>query len=187
MSEFDIADAFDSAEFEDGVKSCSPDAGWNLSAESIVCYLRALVGLELWMLTRTDGDDWTILKAADTAYNVRPGQVLRWSDSFCSRMVRGDGPRFAPDVSRVPIYRDAPVSRQLRIGSYIGVPLNRPDGSMIGTLCAVGREAISPEHRRFLPLAEACAELASEIWVRREQATRRPLTPVEPLPPRKIA
>ncbi|MDH3403664.1 MAG: sensor domain-containing diguanylate cyclase [Acidobacteriota bacterium] len=107
------------------------------AASVVLRLLQENVGLGLWMVTRKEGDDWIVLTAQDRIYGVQAGQVLRWSDSFCSRMVRGLGPRIAPIASQIAAYAEAPIGRQMEIGAYVGVPLRRSDGTLFGTLCAV--------------------------------------------------
>lgn len=98
-------------------------------------FLKQRLGFGLWMITRAEGDDWIILQTDGTG--VDPGAVLRWRDSLCCEMVKNNGPRIAPDISAVAAYRNRPITRQVPIQAYIGVPLMLADGSMFGTLCAV--------------------------------------------------
>lgn len=107
------------------------------AGRQVLAYLHRHLGFGLWMLTRTEGDDWIVLQTEDHGYGVAEGTVFRWADSFCSRMVRGEGPRVAPDSSFVPAYLDAPIARQVDIGAYIGVPIHSTDGALFGTLCAI--------------------------------------------------
>ena len=89
------------------------------------------------MVTRTEGEDWIVLQSEDDGYGVEPGTVFRWADSFCSEMVKGNGPRIAPRSNSVPVYANAPIARQVTIKAYVGMPLMRADGSLFGTLCAI--------------------------------------------------
>ena len=89
------------------------------------------------MVTRTQGGDWIVLQSEDHAYGVAPGTVFNWADSFCSEMVKGNGPRIAPDSDEVPAYASAPIGQQVLIKAYIGVPLTSADGTLFGTLCAI--------------------------------------------------
>lgn len=107
------------------------------AGRQVLAYLHRHLGFRLWMLTRTDGEDWIVLQAEDHGYGVAEGTVFRWADSFCSRMVRNEGPRVAPDSSFVPAYREAPIARQIDIGAYVGVPIHAADGALFGTLCAI--------------------------------------------------
>lgn len=104
-------------------------------------FLQKKFGHDLWMVTRVDNNDWIILSAEDRGYGVREGSVLKWSDSFCSRMVRGEGPNVAPDSARIQAYAEAPIGRQMDIKSYIGFPIQRPDGTLFGTICAIDPQA----------------------------------------------
>ena len=107
------------------------------AAREALAFLRRRLGFDLWMITRTENDDWTVLHCEDQSYDVHPGQLFSWSDSFCSEMVKGNGPRIAPDSELVAAYSSAPISKKLPIRAYIGVPLLLSDGSLFGTLCAV--------------------------------------------------
>lgn len=114
------------------------------AASGVLTVLQQSLGFGLWMVTRTEGDAWIVLATADTAYGVAPGDVFRWSDSFCSRMVRGEGPRIAPDSRAVPVYAEAPIGQQVPIGAYVGMPMHLSDGSLFGTLCERRRPSYWP-------------------------------------------
>jgi diguanylate cyclase (GGDEF)-like protein len=107
------------------------------AGQAVLEFLHRRLGFSLWMVTRVQGDDFIILQAKDEGYGVNPGTVIRWADSFCSQMVKGNGPRVAPDSEAVPAYAAAPVGRQVPIKAYIGVPLTHADGRLFGTLCAI--------------------------------------------------
>lgn len=94
------------------------------------------LGFDLWMVTRTEGDDWIVLHAEDHGYGIQDGTVFRWADSFCARMVEGEGPRIAPRSDAVPAYAAAPIGSQVRIGAYVGVPFasRHPTASLSETL-----------------------------------------------------
>lgn len=100
-------------------------------------FLQECSVFDLWMVTQVDGDDWIVLCANDSSYGIAPGTRFRWVDSFCMRMVAGDGPHVAPDVRLIPAYRNAPMGRQAEIGAYAGFPIWRTDGSLFGTLCSI--------------------------------------------------
>jgi len=110
---------------------------FEVSVAAALAFLHRRLGFDLLMVARTEGDDWIVLQAEDHGYDIASGKVFRWTDTFCSRMVDGRGPRVAPNSALVPAYAEAPIGRQLRIGSYFGVPLVRDDGSLFGTLCAM--------------------------------------------------
>ncbi|HWT71637.1 MAG TPA: sensor domain-containing diguanylate cyclase [Oxalicibacterium sp.] len=126
-------------------------------------FLRQQFGFDLWMVTRTEGDDWIVLAVEDRHYGVKAGSVFRWSDSFCSRMVKGLGPRMAPRVEEVPAYTEAPIAQTLPIGAYVGIPLTREDGSLFGTLCAIDPSPQSEQIRHEQRLIELLADMLSSL------------------------
>ncbi|OTG94380.1 sensor domain-containing diguanylate cyclase [Acinetobacter sp. ANC 4973] len=107
------------------------------AGQAVLKFLYQKFGFNLWMITRTEGDDWIVLQSEDNGYNVQPGQVFRWADSFCSHMVQGKAPKIAPRSEDIPLYVNAPIAKQVEIKAYIGQPLTKEDGSLFGTLCAI--------------------------------------------------
>lgn len=133
------------------------------ASQACLSFLRERLGFKLWMVTRTEGEDWIVLSADDEGYGVKPGQVFRWSDSFCSRMVLGQGPNVAPDAREVQAYAQAPIGQRLDIGAYIGMPLRRPDGTLFGTLCAIDPRPQPGEIVKEQPLLELMAGLLGSL------------------------
>jgi diguanylate cyclase (GGDEF)-like protein len=133
------------------------------AASVVLRLLQENIGLGLWMVTRREGDDWIVLTAEDRTYGVGAGDVFRWSDSFCSRMVRGLGPRIAPISAQIAAYAKAPIGRQVDIGAYVGVPLRRPDGSLFGTLCAIDPDPQPETIESHLANVETYARLLATI------------------------
>lgn len=107
----------------------APFSDFASAARNILSYLHHRLGFRLWMVTRTQEENWIMLQVEDHGYGVQEGDVFCWSDSFCSRMVNGEGPCIAPRVSTVPAYREAPIGKQVSIGAYIGIPIVLRDGS----------------------------------------------------------
>ncbi len=124
-------------------------------------FLHKQFGFGLWMVTRVENDNWVVLSAEDHNYGIQEGEVLKWSDSFCTHMVNGAGPNIALDANQVAAYRQAPIGRQMRIGSYVGIPIRQTDGSLFGTLCAISPEKQSPELEKQLECVRMAADLLS--------------------------
>ncbi len=136
------------------------------AAGTVLRFLQGRLGFDLWMVTRAVGEDWVVLHAADTGYGVESGDVFKWSDSFCSRMVAGVGPRVAPRSQELPCYAEAPIGREVSIRAYIGVPLTRADGTLFGTLCAVDPDEQNDEILAEQPMIELLAQLLSTVLER---------------------
>lgn len=136
---------------------------FNTAALAVLTYLHDRIGFDLWMVTRTEGNDWIVLQANDQGYGVKAGDVFNWTDSFCSRMIVGEGPCIAPSSDAVAAYASAPIGQQVKIGAYVGVPLIKEDGSLFGTLCAIHPVPQPPVIQQELPLIELLAQLLSRI------------------------
>lgn len=131
------------------------------AGQAILKFLSQRFGFKLWMITRTEGDDWIVLLSEDNGYNVKPGQVFRWADSFCSHMVQNNAPRIAPYSPDIQVYVDAPINHLVPIKAYIGQPLYKEDGSLFGTLCAIDPEPQSKNLVEEAPLFELLAQVLS--------------------------
>lgn len=156
--------------------SLAPYADFKTASSQVLEYLHTQLGFRLWMITRTEEDDWIVLNASDHGYNVQSGDVFRWTDSFCSRMVAGLGPRIAPRSNEIPAYAEAPIGRKVPIGAYVGVPLTRHDGGLFGTLCAIDPMPMPDDVGDQLPLVEIMARLLMTILeteLKAQQEARR--------------
>lgn len=140
-----------------------PFEDFESASRAVLAYLHEHLGFSLWMMTRTQGDEWVVLQAEDHGYNVQEGTIFSWADSFCAQMVQGFGPRIAPCSSDIPAYKNAPIGLQVPIGSYIGVPVHNTDGSLFGTLCAIDPSSQSPTIANQLPLIELFARFLATI------------------------
>jgi diguanylate cyclase (GGDEF)-like protein len=133
------------------------------AAQATMAFLRRRLGFKLWMVTRTEGDDWIVLFADDAGYGVTPGQSFRWTDTICSRMALGHGPNIAPSTRDVPAYAHAPLASRLPTAAYVGVPLRRSDGSLFGTLCGFDPQPQPLSIREELETVALLGELLSRI------------------------
>lgn len=133
------------------------------AARKTLAFLHQRFDFQLWMITRTEGNDWIVLVAEDHGYGVKPGNVFSWADSFCSRMVAGEGPNVAPRSADIAAFAKAPIGTQIDIGAYIGIPLRRADGSLFGTLCGIDPLPQNERIRADQPLFELLADLLSRL------------------------
>lgn len=143
------------------------------AAQATMAHLRRRLGLQLWMVTRTEGDDWIVLHVdehvdenagkAASGYGIEPGRSFPWTDTLCARMVLGHGPAIAPSAHDVPAYAQAPQAASLAAGAYVGVPLRRSDGSLFGTLCGFDPQPQPDTIREELDTVTLMGELLSKI------------------------
>jgi EAL domain-containing protein (putative c-di-GMP-specific phosphodiesterase class I) len=60
--------------------------------------------------------------------------------TYCHRMVVGEIPNVIQDTAAASVAQ-LPITREARIGSYIGVPLRLSDGTLYGTFCCLSHVA----------------------------------------------
>lgn len=142
-----------------------PFADFQTAVQAVLDYLQQQLGFQLWMFTRVEENDWWVLTASDRGYGVQAGDVFRWSDSFCSRMVKGDGPNIAPCSQGVPAYAEAPIGQQVPINAYIGIPIYLSDDQLFGTLCAIDPHEQSEAITQQLPLIMLTTQLLTTILI----------------------
>jgi diguanylate cyclase len=140
-------------------------ANFQEAANSVLKFLHSRNRFALWMLTRTEGEDWIVLSAEDHGYGVKEGDVFRWADSFCAEMVLGRGPRIASDCRREPAYATRPIAQQIPIGAYMGAPLTDSDGNLFGTLCGIDPNPRDESLLEDLPLVELLGGLLNSLLV----------------------
>src|SRR5207247_1993287 len=105
----------------------------------VVHLLQRRTGFALVMATRVIDDDWRVVAATASEYAVHAGDVFRWSDSICSRMVGSDrpGPWRVADVDADLGACSAPIRTRVPIRAYLGAPIIGAGGAVLGTLCAI--------------------------------------------------
>lgn len=71
---------------------------------------------------------------------VRVGGSDPQEESYCYHIVEGRLPQVIPDTGALQETSGLAVTHLLEIGSYVGVPILLPDGSVYGTLCCLGHK-----------------------------------------------
>lgn len=139
---------------------------------AVLACLHSFVPFTLWMVTRLDDDDWTVVKSLDGGYGTRPGKVFQWSGTYCTRMTRGEGPMFAEHAQSVEVYRDAAINDEvpLPIRAYIGLPLYKEYGELAGTLCALDPQPQQPLSAQQRLLVTTLARSLSTLLMVHAQA-----------------
>ncbi|MBP7900920.1 MAG: sensor domain-containing diguanylate cyclase [Gammaproteobacteria bacterium] len=133
------------------------------AGREVLHYLKQHLGFDLWMITRVNGNDWIVLQAEDQGYSVVEGDVLNWSDSFCSQMVQGLGPNIAPCAMQVINYANTPIAQKLPIEAYVGYPIVYANGELFGTLCGIDPKQQPIDLEKQAPLLELLSQLLSRL------------------------
>jgi GAF domain-containing protein len=102
--------------------------------------------------------------AAPGASPVAVGNSDPLVDSYCKRVVEGRLPRAIPDTAASAEARDLEITRRLRIGAYLSVPIVLRNGRVYGTLCCFSHLA-RPElgEREVVGLQDVANVIAAGI------------------------
>ena len=100
-------------------------------------------------------------------------------DSFCFKIVEGQLNNIISDTSVDPITNKMPVTTQLNIGSYIGVPIPLGEGEIYGTLCCYDKASNDTLSERDVELLHIIASYIGQVLGRsfkskkKQEAIRR--------------
>ncbi len=147
-----------------------PFSDFRSAAAEVLRYLHDRFEFSLWMVTRSEADQWIIFDSHGDGFDVKPGDAFRWTDSLCSQMVQGHGPCIAPQLQHVPAYVASPMCRELSIEAYIGLPLRNPDGTLFGTLCAIDSKVHSERLIDELPQFEMLSQMLATVLASESRA-----------------
>lgn len=147
--------------------------GFDEASAAVVDYLKSVLPMGFWAVTRFDGLRQLYLEVRDDAYGLGPGGSHLWEDSFCINMVAGTTPKIAPDAMSIPEYAASGVAQQIDIGSYVGIPITQPDGELFGTLCGLDPAKQSDEMLQHGPLLDIFGLLLSTILAADLDRTRQ--------------
>jgi len=129
----------------------------------VINFLKDALPMGFWSVSRHLDDRQVYLQVLDDVYGKEPGGSHAWSDSFCQYMVTGQTPQIAPRAMDVPLYADAGVSRVIRIGAYVGIPILGGDGQVFGTLCGLDPEPKPASLSDQAPMLKLLATLLGQI------------------------
>ncbi len=93
---------------------------------------------------------------------ILPGMSNPLEDSLCQRVVDGRIAGVVNDVPALGQTQALPVF-PISIGAHIGVPVQRPDGSIYGTLCCFNFEPGSELGERHIKRLAMSAKLAGRL------------------------
>lgn len=78
-------------------------------------------------------------RAGESTFELEPGATVPLEGSLCFHMAAKRAPQLTGDVAADPVYGQLAAQKALDIGSYVAAPIVLPDGTVVGTLCAIAR------------------------------------------------
>jgi EAL domain-containing protein (putative c-di-GMP-specific phosphodiesterase class I) len=109
---------------------------------TLLTLAREQLGLPVAFLGRFDGGDRELRAlSASVPLPVAAGFTEPRDQTHCQRIVDGRMPFVVPDVAATPAARvGVPAVEAFGVAAFAGVPVNRPNGELYGTLCCIGFE-----------------------------------------------
>jgi len=117
--------------------SDNPDIPVDL-VRTLLGVLRARLGLDTaWLASFRDGMQvFEVIDGDADAIGLTAGARSSLAGSYCVRVVDGRLPSVIPDTAANRTTSALPVTQEMSLGAYVGVPVLGADGVAVGSLCA---------------------------------------------------
>lgn len=146
--------------------------------QSLLDMAAEILGVPAGLITRLDGDEIEILLSSRTEGNPYPAEyVTQYPDSgwYCEHTLKSRELNLIPNALLNPDWKDNPAAVDLHMVSYMGVPIERPDGGEFGTVCFIDNKenAHNDLHIKLIHQIKRMIELSLRIVFDKEEIDRR--------------
>ena len=130
------------------------------------------------LITRVDAREIEILLSSETKGNPYPaGFVSQYPDSgwYCEYTLKSRKLNLISDALQDPNWKDNFAATDMHIVSYMGMPIDRPDGGQFGTVCFLDNKQ-NPHndmHIRLIKQIKRMIELSLRIVLDKQEIGRR--------------
>jgi c-di-GMP phosphodiesterase len=137
-----------------------------------------ILGVPAGLITRVDGNEIEILLSSETEGNPYPAACTsQYPDSgwYCEHTLKSRGLNLIPNALQDSQWKDNSAAVDLHIISYLGLPIERPDGGQFGTVCFLDNKqnAHNDMHIRLVKQIKRMIELSLRIVLAKEEIDRR--------------
>ncbi|NLD38359.1 MAG: hypothetical protein GX654_15975 [Desulfatiglans sp.] len=137
-----------------------------------------ILGVPAGLITRLDGKEIEILLSSKTEGNPYPADyVSTYPDSgwYCEYTLKSNGLNLIPNALLDPMWKDNPAAVDLHMLSYVGMPIERPDGGQFGTVCFIDNKQNTHNelHIRLIAQIKKMVELTLRIVEAKEEIDKR--------------
>ena len=137
-----------------------------------------ILGVPAGLITRVDDDEIEILLSSETEGNPYPaGCTSQYPDSgwYCEHTLKSRGLNLIPNALQDSQWKDNSAAVDLHIISYLGMPIERPDGGQFGTVCFLDNKqnAHNDMHIRLVKQIKRMIELFLRIVLAKEEIDSR--------------
>ncbi len=127
-----------------------------------------IFGVPAGLITRVDGAQIEILLSSTSKGNpYAAGYTTHYPDSgwYCERTLKSRGLNLIPNALLDPAWRDNAAVAGFHMISYVGLPIQRPDGGEFGTVCFLDNKAnpYNDLHIKLLNQVKRMLELSLRV------------------------
>lgn len=146
--------------------------------QSLLDMTAEILGVPAGLITRLDGSEIEILLSSTTMGNPYQAEyVTQYPDSgwYCERTLKSRQLNLIPNALKEADWHDNPAAVSLRMISYIGLPIERPDGGEFGTVCFLDNKenAHNDLHIKLIHQVKRMIELSLRIVFDKAELERR--------------
>ena len=84
---------------------------------------KAILGLDLGIVSRIRGDEYTVVACSRNNFNIRPGDIFELRDTYCRDVIRRQKTTHYPDVAQIVELLQHPCYLNTQLRAYIGTPI----------------------------------------------------------------
>lgn len=137
-----------------------------------------ILGVPAGLITRVNGKEIEILLSSETEGNpYSAAYTSQYPDSgwYCEYTLKRKGLNLIPNATQDPQWKDNAAAVELNIISYVGIPIERPDGEQFGTVCFLDNKqnAHNDLHIRLVEQIKRMIELSLRIVLAQEKIKSR--------------
>lgn len=137
-----------------------------------------ILGVPAGLITRVDGNEIEILLSSETDGNPYPDAITApYPDSgwYCEHTLKSKALNLIPNAFRDPAWKDNFAAVEMNIISYVGLPIDRPDGGQFGTVCFLDNKQNEHNklHIRLVKQIKRMIELSLRIVLAKAEIDHR--------------
>jgi len=131
---------------------------------------RQMLGMDMAYLADMRGglQDYCTVTGDGDSFGAAAGVAVTLEGTYCEKMLNGSLGNIVRDASREPATRALPITKNGRIGAYIGVPVTLSDGRVFGTFCCLSHEPEPALRERDVQFMQVLARLIGDQISRQE-------------------
>ncbi|HQM51701.1 MAG: GAF domain-containing protein [Candidatus Aureabacteria bacterium] len=137
-----------------------------------------IIGVPAGLITRVDDKEIEIILSSETDGNPYPAAFRsHYPDSgwYCEHTLKSKGLNLIPNALQDSRWKDNAAAVDLHMLSYLGMPINLPDGKQFGTVCFIDNKqnAHNDLHIRLVEQIKRMIELSLCIILAQGEIDRR--------------